>query len=251
MKEINNGKMLNNFKPMQLLLQSIKEETTGSKSYFFNIPKDFIWEEGANIHIALDGFIGSDGPDQNLIRHLSITTLPSEGKIGITTKFPADRSEFKKRLLKLKPGDKIYAFKPKNELTLSRTNKPLVLVSMGVGIAAIRPLILSYLENQEGIPQLINLNIDRNGSHIYKDELDNAAGGRYTNDWVSSRTELYRQLKNYSTGNKNQYYVIGSDEFIIQTMRVLDDNNVDQKDIIIDRSEEKRASLLADQLFKA
>jgi ferredoxin--NADP+ reductase len=231
------------FKPMCLKLVEIKEEAPGTKSYLFDIPEGFSWDEGANIHIAFDDFIGPDGPNKTLVRHLSIMTLQKEGKLGFTTRVPGSGSAYKQRLSNIEIGTEMLAFKPKNELKLARNGRPLVMVSMGVGVATIRPLILAYLADQTGMPKVVNLNVDRGENHIYKKEL-NVEFPFCVNDWVTSRIELYDHLADYAKERDNQYYIIGSDEFIAQILSFLMERGVDPTDLIIDRAEEIKAKIL-------
>ncbi|MDZ8120174.1 hypothetical protein [Pontiella agarivorans] len=180
---------------------------------------------------------------KTLVRHLSIMTLPHEGQLGFTTRIPGSGSTYKQRFSSIKVGTEMIAFKPKNELKLARNGRPLVMVSMGVGVATIRPLILAFLADQTGIPKLVNLNVDRDGSFVYEKEL-RAVPPQYVNDWVSSRTEFYDHLADYANDRDHQFYVIGSDAFIAQNLQFLTGRGVDPADVFIDRPEEIKAKIL-------
>jgi len=97
---------------------AIKEEAPDTKSYFFDIPDGVTWEAGADIHIAFDGFMGPEGPDKTLIRHMSVMTLPLEGKIAFTTRVPGSGSVFKTKLAEVKVGDELNLFKVGNRIPL-------------------------------------------------------------------------------------------------------------------------------------
>ena len=178
MKQVQNRNpgIIGNMKIMELNLGEIREESQGTRTFFFDAPEGFIWNAGDNIHLGLDGFIGSDGPNKALVRHLSIMTLPREGQLGFTTRIPGSKSEFKQKLAEAESGARMFVFKPKSELPLVRDNRPVVLASMGVGIATVRPIVLAFLEDPEGIPQMMNLNVDRGGTHVFRKELEPLAG---------------------------------------------------------------------------
>src|SRR5690625_5478770 len=67
-------------------INKIIEESQEVKTYLLDCPEGFTWEEGAHTHFALEGFNAGDKPNRSLIRHMSITTLPNENSIGITTR---------------------------------------------------------------------------------------------------------------------------------------------------------------------
>ena len=71
------------------------DETDEIKTFLLDCPEDFSWEEGAHTHFALKGFNAGERPNRSLVRHMSISTLPSEKSIGITTRIRENCSEFK------------------------------------------------------------------------------------------------------------------------------------------------------------
>ena len=221
----------------KLKIIDIIEETEGTKTYFFERPEDFQWEPGANIHVGLVGFDQGEKPNKEWVRHMSIITLPRENRIGITTRVPGSSSEFKKKLEKLKIGDELIIFKLGARMTLRRSGKPVLLISMGVGLSAMRSLILSYIDNREGIPNVININVD-SSSFIYKNELDKITDERYSNYWLSSRQAFYEILKNASNIEDGVYYVVGSDTFITEVVGLLKENKIKRENIIIDKKQE-------------
>jgi len=77
-----------------VVIEDIREEAIGTRSFFFKIPEGMVWEAGADMHFAHPGFMESGDPDKDLIRHLSMMTLPEEGKIGFPYEGKADRSSF-------------------------------------------------------------------------------------------------------------------------------------------------------------
>ena len=222
----------------KLKIIDIVEEAQGTKSYYFEKPEEFTWEPGSNIHVGLVGFDQGEKPNKELVRHMSIITLPRENKIGITTRVPGSASEFKDKLSKLKIGDDLVIFKLGTRINLKRTGKPIFLISMGVGISAMRSFVLSYMENREGIPSIANINVDSSG-FIYKKNLDNLTDDSYKNYWIDSRKAFYEILEDKASVEEGIYYVVGSDSFITEVMDVLKEHKINRDNIIIDKKQEE------------
>ena len=103
-------------------INSIIEETPEVKTYMLDRPEDFKWEEGSHTHFALEGFNAGDKPNRGLIRHMSISTLPHENSIGITTRIREQCSEFKMILRKMEVGSEVAIFKTHSNVPVSYTH---------------------------------------------------------------------------------------------------------------------------------
>lgn len=213
----------------------IVDEAKYTKTYYFEKPQDFTWEEGAHTHIAHVGFDAGEKPNKDLVRHMSIMTLPKENKIGITTRFSSICSEFKDKLSNLNIGDEVILFKVGSVMTLRRNDRPVILLSMGVGIAAMRPIILSFKEDSTDVPYMINVNVDSSGEFIYKDELDKFVDEGYKNYWISNRQEYYKKLDQLVELKKPIFYIVGSYDFAKSNIQRLVAKNVSGDDILIDK----------------
>ena len=221
-----------------LKITDIINEEEGTKTYFFEKPEDFNWQEGSHIHIGLPGFDATEETNKNLVRHMSIITLPNENKVAITTRVPGSSSEFKNKLSELIVGDEVTLFKVGSRMLLKRFNRPVILLSMGVGIATMRPIILTFLNDKSNIPHLINININASGGFIFKEELDTLVNDSYKNYWLDSRINFYEILEQLAESENAIYYIVGSDPFIKDIIQRLKTKNVDKADIIIDKKDE-------------
>lgn len=219
----------------KLKIVDIREEAEQTKTYLLEKPADFNWEEGSHTHIALNGYDDNELPDKSLVRHMSIMTLDIENRIGFTTRVPEIGSEYKRRLAKLNVGDELIIFKLGSRMRLRRENREIVLLSMGVGIATMRPLIVSYLNNQSDIPHLTNINVDSNT--IFRTELDLLTNSFYTNYWTKSRVQFYQTLTEVMKNDNSIYYIVGSDTFLRTIIKKLKANNVSVEDIMIDKKD--------------
>lgn len=104
-------------------INKIIEEAPEVKTYLLDCPEDFTWEEGSHTHFALEGFNAGDKPNRSLIRHMSISTLPHENSIGITTRIREQCSEFKTILRNLEIGNEVAIFKTHSNVPLKREDK--------------------------------------------------------------------------------------------------------------------------------
>ncbi len=231
--------MVINMEKYKVKITDIRKEAEGIWTFELEKPDHLVWEEGAHTHIGLAGFDEGEVPNKSLVRHMSIMTLADEGRVGFTTRVPSSSSEFKEKASKLKIGDEVTLFKVGSRMRLRRENRPIILLSMGVGIATMRPVILAYSKDKSGIPSLINVTVQSSGEFIFKNELDQLVIENYKNYWLGSRVEFYKTLEELSVTKDALYYIVGSDEFIKDIIQQLRSKNVKDKDIILDKKEEK------------
>ncbi len=223
----------------QLKIIEIVEEASGTKSFYFEKPSELTWLEGAHVHLAHIGYDVGELPNKNLIRHMSITTLPSENRIGITTKVPGSSSQFKTKLAGLTVGDELILFKFGSRMFLRRSNRPIFLLSMGVGMATMRPVILAFHKDKENIPHLVNVNVNSSGEYLYRKELEALEGEGYRNYWLSARSEYYETLSKLTMTADGIFYIVGNDDFMKETIQFLSSKGIANSDIILDRKEER------------
>lgn len=223
----------------KLRIIEIVEEAVGIKSYYFEKPADLDWLEGAHVHIGHIGFDEGELPNKALVRHMSITSLPSEGKLGITTKVPGSNSQFKQKLSELKIGDEVIFFKFGSRMYLRRVNRPLVLLSMGVGMATIHPMLRAFIKDSTNIPSLVNVNVNSTGDFLFREEFDPFSGNNYINHWLKSRNDFIELVRELPNKEEAIFYIVGSDEFMKDMIKLLNICGVRNEDIILDRKEEK------------
>src|SRR5699024_4471472 len=168
-------------------INKVIEESPEVKTYLLDCPEDFTWEEGAHTHFALKGFNAGDKPNRSLIRHMSITTLPNENSIGITTRIKDQCSEFKSILRNMEIGNEVAIFKTHSNVPLKRENKNVYLLSAGVGIATFRPLVLDYFARTENIKQMHSLNVDSSKHFLFDHIFESTADKAFTAQFVDNR----------------------------------------------------------------
>ena len=226
----------------RLKIMDIAEEAPGVRTYFLEKPEEFTWIEGAHMHVGLPGFDEGELPNKDMVRHMSIMTLPGENKIGFTTRVLPSLSEFKEKLSKLHIGEEVTLFKVGSRMFLRRENRPIVLISMGVGISTMRPLIYGFIKDKAGIPGLININVNSSRAFVYKTELDKLENSFYQNYWLDSRTSFYEELDKASDQSDAIYYIVGSDTFIKEVIKFLKSKEIEESSLLIDKKEEQSAN---------
>ncbi|MCM3723426.1 dihydropteridine reductase [Solibacillus isronensis] len=218
-------------------INKIIDETTEVKTFLLDLPEGFTWEEGAHTHLALEGFNAGDQPNKSLVRHMSISTLPNEQTVGITTRIRELCSEFKSILRNLKVGDKVALFKIHSNVPLKREDKNIYLLSSGVGLATFRPLVLTYLERPDNINRIHSLNIDSTKNFLFTDVFESAPDKNFTSQYVDNRKDYYEEAKKLAADPDGLFYVVGSDEFIMQNIDVLREQGIKPEQIILDKRE--------------
>lgn len=226
-------------------INKIIEETAEVRTYLLDCPEGFTWEEGSHTHFALEGFNAGDKPNRGLIRHMSISTLPHEESIGITTRIREKCSEFKSILSKLEVGDKVALFKTHSNVPLKRENKNVYLLSSGVGLATFRPLVLDYLKRADNVNQIHSLNIDSSQDFLFNTIIKSAPERKFIAQFADNRTDYYEQVKYLAEDKDGIFYIVGSDEFLVQNMEVLRDQGIQPDQIMLDKREKGRNELVS------
>lgn len=216
----------------------IIDETNDAKTYLLEKPEQLSWNAGSHVLFGLDYMDGEAVTDWTLFRYMSLMTLSKEGKLGFSTKVPGSSSEFKAKLSKLHVGDEIGIFRVGSVLEVKRCNQPIIFLSMGVGIATMRPLLHTFIDDMTNVPYMINVNTNSTGEYLYRDELEKLESNHYKNYWLKSRIEFYRLLEELTEVKNAIYYIVGSDDFMKDVIKELKSKEVDPSNIILDRLEE-------------
>lgn len=228
-----------------LKIKKIVEETSQIKTFLLERPQDFTWEEGAHTHFAMKGFNAGDKPNRSLVRHMSISTVPSEDAIGITTRIKEQCSEFKSILKQLNVGDEVALFKTHTNMPLKREGRKVYLLSSGVGLATFRSIALHYFNNAEGVGAIHSLNVDSSNQFLFTDIFKTAADKNFTAQFVDNRSTYYEEVQKLAADKEGLFYVVGSDEFLAQNIAILRENGIAVDQIMLDKREDQRAELLA------
>ncbi|MBD1222441.1 hypothetical protein [Virgibacillus halodenitrificans] len=226
-------------------ISKIIEESADVKTYMLDCPEGFTWEEGSHTHFALEGFNAGDKPNRSLIRHMSISTLPHENSIGITTRIREQCSEFKAILRRLEVGNEVAIFKTHSNVPLKREDKNVYLLSSGVGLATFRPLVLDYFERADKVNQIHSLNIDSSRDFLFTTTFASAPDKKFTSQFTDNRQDYYEEVKKLAADKEGLFYVVGSDEFLVQNIEVLREQGVKPEQIMLDKHQHQVADFLS------
>lgn len=226
-------------------INKIIAETPEVKTYMLDLPEGFTWEEGSHTHFALEGFNTGDKPNKSLVRHMSISTLPHEKEIGITTRIREKCSEFKSILRNLEVGNHVAIFKTHSNIPLKRENKNIYLLSSGVGLATFRPLVLEYFKRTDSVNQVHSLNIDSSRDFLFTNLFKSLPDKKFTAQFVDNRKEYYEEVKKLATDKDGLFYVVGSDEFLVQNIEVLHEQGIKSEQIMLDKREKQLPEFLS------
>lgn len=227
-----------------LKIKKIMDEAQEIKTYLIERPADFTWEEGAHTHLAMKGFNAGNGPNRSLVRHMSISTLPHEDSIGITTRIREQCSEFKSILRNLQIGDEVAIFKTHSNVPLQRENKNIYLLSHGVGLATFRPLVLKYLADPDHISHLHSLNIDTSRQFLFTDVFTSDPDKNFTAQFVDNRQDYYDEVNRLAEDKDGLFYIVGSDEFVQQNIDILLQKGIRPDQIKLDKRERELSKFL-------
>ena len=226
-------------------INKIIEESPEVKTFLLDRPEGFTWEEGAHTHLALEGFNAGERPNKGLVRHMSICTVPAENSVGITTRIKEQCSEFKSILRNLEVGNEVALFKIHSNVPLKREDKNIYLLSSGVGLATFRPLVRTYLERPDHINRIHSLNIESSKDFLFTDVFESAPEKNFTSQYVDHREDYYEEVKKLAADQDGLFYVVGSDEFIIQNIEVLREQGIKQEQILLDKREQHLAKFFS------
>jgi len=226
-------------------INKIINVTPEVKTYMLDVPEGFTWEEGSHTHLALEGFNAGDKPNKSLVRHMSISTLPYENVIAITTRIRELCSEYKSILRNHKVGDQVALFKIHSNVPLKRENKNVYLLSSGVGLATFRPIVLEYFNRADNVNQIHSLNIDSTKDYLFTDVFKSEPDKKFTAQYVDNRNDYYEEVKKLAADKDGIYYIVGSDEFLKQNIALLFEQGIKPEQIMLDKRESKRSEFLS------
>lgn len=120
-------------------------------------------------------------------------------------------------------------------MPLKRENKNIYLLSSGVGLATFRPLVLEYLKRADDINQIHSLNIDSSKEFLFSDVFESSTEKKFTSEFVDNRQSYYERVKELAEDKDGLFYVVGSDEFIVQNIELLREQGILEEQILLDK----------------
>lgn len=202
------------------------QESENIYSFIFTAPKLPSWQSSNH---ALFSFWGEKMQGGNW-RAFSVASAPHEGVIRIGTTFPEKPSDFKLRLLALKPGEKVRMFGPHGEMYVRKNTKQIIGLAGGIGITPFRSIIadLSAKYAQAGLThkqspvKLTLIYSARDSLYTFKSELESWRVRNpnieiiYTATPEEVNAELEKQI---ATHQNNAHYFISGPPKMVESLR--------------------------------
>lgn len=220
-----------------IALQLIKIIQHDRETYSFEFqPLEAVqWKEGDSSKVFLQV------KDQIVGKKFSYATIQDEDKIRFTTRIRKQASLYKESWRSLEVGDRIEVSTPSGDFDLKREDRPVLILSNGVGIAAARGLIYAYIKDTDSIPLMASINVN-SSSRLYEEEfkphIEMMSTLRMT--YAEDREQYYQSL-DYILQQMMMYvsddpiiYVVGSQSFVNGTIQHLINMGMGYRDIITD-----------------
>ena len=226
-------------------IERVEDLGPGVRAFWCAVPAGFSWEPGAHAHVGLPGFQEGGKPHRELVHNMSIFTLPREGQVAFATRLDRSGSEYKRVLAGLGAGDAATFFREGCGLQLLRDGRPVALLSQGLGLSPLRPLLLAAAEDGAGIPQLTSINVRDAEESFFAADLAPLADSGIELVHVRHRDAFEAAVRTLPEPVATAFTVVGSDEFVRSTIALLRALGVADAAIAVDRNETHRAPLFA------
>lgn len=182
----------------RLVLEFIEKIQLSPNIYelVFRFPKSLTFLPGQYFEWTL----GHKRPDvRGVRRYFTIASSPTENSVKIGVRIESSKgSSFKKALLSLNPGQKIYAGSLAGDFTLPKNkNEKLVFIAGGIGITPFRSFVKFMIDKKEKRDIVLFYSNSDSENFVYKDIFNSAK--------QNGLKTIYVLTKNYENINWNGY----------------------------------------------
>ncbi|CDO03001.1 hypothetical protein BN988_01484 [Oceanobacillus picturae] len=119
------------------------------------------------------------------------------------------------------------------------------MLSSGVGLATFRPLVLEYVERADNVNQIHSLNIDSSKDFLFTNVFKSAPEKKFTSQFVDNRQDYYLEVEKLAADKDGLFYVVGSDEFLMDNIKVLHEQGIKPEQIMLDKHEQQLPEFLS------
>jgi ferredoxin-NADP reductase len=211
---------------LELRILSIISESPSVRTFVLEKPLSWHWVEGSH---ARFGVVIGDTLDQ---RTMSVSSLPGDGVITITTRRYASVSPYKAALWEKQVGDTLWVSIPRSRFTLPREDRPVLLLAMGVGMATLLPLVRAHQNDATHITSLMVITVDRE-INLFK-TIDRLS---IVHVHTLNRLSFHKALDQALSRSKPIVMVVGSDRLVESVVRTLKAQGLSQLDLRLDKKE--------------
>lgn len=209
---------------VELRILAIIYESTSVRTFVLEKPSAWIWMEGAHarLGVMIEGRL-----DQ---RTMSVSSLPEDGVITMTTRRYASVSPYKAALWEKRVGETLWVSIPRSRFSLPRENRPVLLLAMGVGMATLVPIVRAYQSDARGVEGLRLISVDREVNLLAPLDLRDV-----THVHTMNRVAFVKALDQELTSTKPIVMVVGSDRFVESIVRTLKARGMSLSDLRLDK----------------
>ncbi len=210
----------------RLVLEFIKKVQLSPNIYefIFKKPKNLNFKSGQYFEWTL----GHKRPDsRGMRRFFTISSSPTEDQIKLGIRMDEKSSSFKKALLNMNPGQKIYAGNLAGDFILPKTDGKLVFIAGGIGVTPFRSIVKYLIDKNQSRDIVIFYSNRDLENFVYKDIFELAknigirtiylltkgAEEKSWNGYVGRLTPeiIKKEVPDY---NERIYYISGTNEMV-------------------------------------
>lgn len=198
-------------KSYEIVFKSMVKETEDLYSFIFEKPEGFKWEAGEHA-IFRNSEFNAEG--EKNFRIFSFASIVEEDFLMFSTRISENSSEYKKKLLELKAGDKITVENPSGNFKIENFEKPILIMAGGIGITPVRSLLKQMDLNGINPKKLKVLYSDDRGEFAFEDTLKEI-NGKYDGlefVFISDRDKFMEEIEIFSKQMMNDadYFISGT-----------------------------------------
>lgn len=217
------------FRKKTIIFRESYKEVGDIHTFVFDYKQPLTWVPGQHAMFFL-----STRKQKTSMHIFSITSIPNENFIMISTRIKNNPSEYKQALLDLKKGDSVTIRGPIASFYLKQ-KKPTLLIAAGIGITPYRSILLDLYRNKEKNPLGTTLfYLDSNQEYAYKNLLETFNISEHiVVDYFSERDAMNQAIIDFiNTHQNNACYFIAGPKAMEQTITsMLKDHKILNKNI--------------------
>lgn len=228
----------------RIKLKSKEEVAVDTMAFHFEKPAGFDFKAGQVAEWKLIDPPDTDSDGNN--RTFTIASAPYEDSLMCSTRMRD--SAFKRSIQKLEPGDEILLEGPGGSFKLHNDeSKPAVFLTGGIGVTAVRSIVLQALKDQVGHKLVVFYSNHRPEDAAFLEELDQTSKSHPDYTFVPTMTQMDQSDESWSgeTGHVDKamlekhlddlskpiYYLDGPPDMVDSLFRMLTEAGVDEDNI--------------------
>lgn len=216
------------FQKRELIFIESRKESEDAYTFSFEKGPDLSWKAGQYGLFSI-----THKTMKNATKPFSISSVPSENVVNITTRIGDNPSEFKKAMLELKPGMHMKMSGPVGSFHLD-PESPSLLIAAGIGMTPFRSILKQTAAGRGELKPIQLLYLDSKKSYLFKDELDAIASHPSIQvSYLDSRTDLDLEIDQFIAQHKGRgkYLVAGPKSMVESVAAYLQSKDVSKQNI--------------------